>query len=155
MGFFDFVKSVGKKLTGATEAHAEEAQGPSADALKQELDKYELGSQNVQVAIDGDQVKLSGSVADQAAFEKVVMAVGNAHGVARVNTDELKVDAAAQGAAEPRFYTVKEGDTLWKVAEGVYGKGQGNRYTAIFEANRPMLSHPDKIYPGQTLRIPE
>jgi len=90
MGFFDFVKSVGKKMTGATEAHADEAQGPSAEALKQELDKYQLGSQNVQVAITGDEVTLSGSVADQATYEKVVMAVGNAHGVARVNTDDLK-----------------------------------------------------------------
>jgi nucleoid-associated protein YgaU len=24
----------------------------------------------------------------------------------------------------------------------------------IFEANKPMLTHPDKIYPGQVLRIP-
>lgn len=155
MGIFDFVKSVGKKLTGATDAHASDTQGVSAEALKQALDKYELGSQNVQIAIDGDQVTLSGNVANQATFEKVIMAVGNAHGVARVNADALNVDGVQQGGAEPRFYTVKKGDTLWKIAEGVYGKGKGNRYTDIFEANRPMLSHPDKIYPGQSLRIPD
>jgi nucleoid-associated protein YgaU len=33
--------------------------------------------------------------------------------------------------------------------------GNGSKYTAIFEANKPMLSHPDKIYPGQVLRIPQ
>ena len=52
------------------------------------------------------------------------------------------------------MYTVQKGDTLWKIAEVHYGKGQGAKYTQIFEANTPMLSHPDKIYPGQVLRIP-
>jgi nucleoid-associated protein YgaU len=47
-----------------------------------------------------------------------------------------------------------KGDTLWAIAEKFYGKGKGKEYNRIFEANRPMLSHPDKIYPGQTLRIP-
>lgn len=158
MGIFDFVKSVGKKLTGATEANAAEgatAGVPTADALKQALDKYALGTQDVQVAIEGDVVTLTGTVADQATLEKVVMAVGNAHGIARVDADGVTVETAQPEAAATRFYTVKEGDTLWKVAEEVYGKGMGNRYNDIFEANRPMLSHPDKIYPGQALRIPE
>jgi nucleoid-associated protein YgaU len=52
------------------------------------------------------------------------------------------------------MYTVAKGDTLWKIAETNYGKGKGGEYNRIFEANRPMLSHPDKIYPGQVLRIP-
>ena len=45
-----------------------------------------------------------------------------------------------------------KGDTLSKVAKEFYGNA--NKYPVIFEANRPMLSHPDKIYPGQVLRIP-
>ena len=156
MGIFDFVKSVGEKLVGAAQAHAADAQGsdtPNAEALKQALDKFDLGTQNLQVAIDGDVVTLTGKVADQATLEKAVMALGNAHGVARVNSDAVAVDEP--GSTATRFYTVKAGDTLWKVAEEVYGAGNGNRYTEIFEANRPMLSNPDKIYPGQALRIPE
>ena len=54
-------------------------------------------------------------------------------------------------AASKDFYTVKKGDTLWAISEETLGSGA--RYKEIFEANRPMLSHPDKIYPGQVLRI--
>jgi LysM repeat protein len=43
------------------------------------------------------------------------------------------------------------GDTLSKIAKQYYGNA--NKYQAIFEANRPLLAHPDKIYPGQVLRI--
>jgi nucleoid-associated protein YgaU len=48
---------------------------------------------------------------------------------------------------------VVKGDTLSKIAKAVYGDPM--KYPAIFEANKPMLSHPDKIYPGQVLRIPK
>ncbi len=74
---------------------------------------------------------------------------GNIKGVAAVES-KLTV---AQAAPEPRFYTVKPGDTLSKIAKQFYN--DVNRYQAIFEANKPMLTHPDKIYPGQALRIPE
>jgi len=43
---------------------------------------------------------------------------------------------------------------LWKIAEAHYGAGKGGEFERIFEANKPLLSHPDKIYPGQRLRIP-
>ena len=48
---------------------------------------------------------------------------------------------------------MKKGDTLSAISKATLGNA--NRYNEIFEANRPMLSHPDKIYPGQVLRIPQ
>ncbi|TIN71968.1 MAG: LysM peptidoglycan-binding domain-containing protein, partial [Mesorhizobium sp.] len=102
---------------------------------------------------------LKGVVKDQSIFEKAVIAVGNTLGVSKVQADELQVapapGTAAAPAKEPTFYTVKKGDNLWKIAEKSYGKGQGVKNTVIFEANKPMLTHPDKIYPGQVLRIPD
>ena len=53
---------------------------------------------------------------------------------------------------EARFYTVVKGDTLSAIAKKQYE--DANQYAKIFEANKPMLRHPDKIYPGQVLRIP-
>ena len=50
------------------------------------------------------------------------------------------------------FYTVVSGDSLSKIAKKHYG--DASKYPVIFDANRPMLKDPDKIYPGQVLRIP-
>nr|WP_300309826.1 peptidoglycan-binding protein LysM [Halomonas sp.] len=147
MGVFDFVKSVGKKLGVVDDA------APDVAELKKELDSHQLGTDNVELSVDGEQVTLKGEVTDQSAFEKVVIAVGNTLGVSKVQADELKV-AGAGVASEAVFYTVKEGDNLWKIAEENYGKENGAKYTVIFEANKPMLSDPDSIYPGQVLRIP-
>ena len=69
-------------------------------------------------------------------------------GVAKVEEDIT----AADGAGQATFYTVKSGDTLSAISKAHYGSA--NKYMAIFEANKPMLSSPDKIYPGQVLRIP-
>ncbi|CAM5532638.1 nucleoid-associated protein YgaU [Aquamicrobium terrae] len=149
MGIFDFVKGVGKKL-----GIGEDETPPSAEILKKELDSHELGTDGVQVEIKGDTAVLKGKVDDQSIFEKAVIAVGNTLGVSKVQADELKVGEAG-AAKQPVFYTVKKGDNLWKIAEASYGKGKGAKNTIIFEANKPMLTHPDKIYPGQVLRIPD
>jgi len=55
-------------------------------------------------------------------------------------------------ATEPFIYTVVSGDALSKIAKEQYG--HANSYMKIFDENKPILSHPDKIYPGQSLRIP-
>lgn len=168
MGVFDFVKSVGKKL-----GFGDEEEAPKADALKKELNSLKIGTDKVDVSIEGDRAVLKGVVADQSIFEKAVIAIGNTLGVSKVEAGELKVAApnsgltldrnvdmnaiiaAATPAKQPTFYTVKKGDNLWKIAEKHYGKGKGAKNNLIFEANKPMLSHPDKIYPGQVLRIPD
>ena len=55
--------------------------------------------------------------------------------------------------AEKGSYTVQSGDTLWNIAESVYG--DGSKYGKIFEANTDQLEHPDRIIPGQKLLIPD
>ena len=167
MGIFDFVKSVGKKLGIGDD------EPPAAEQLKKDLDSYKIGTERVEVKVEGDKAILKGVVSDQSIFEKAVIAVGNTLGISRVEAEELKVivpdsglklDAAADmtelvkastPAKTPVFYTVRKGDNLWKIAEAQYGKGKGAKNAVIFEANKPMLTHPDKIYPGQVLRIPD
>ena len=60
---------------------------------------------------------------------------------------------ATGGAAAPATYTVKSGDTLSKIAREQLG--DAHAYMEIFNANRDQLSDPDKIKPGQTLKIPQ
>lgn len=147
MGIFDFVKNVGKKL-----GIGDDEEAPDADSLKKELDSHSLGTDGVKVEVVGDKAVLKGVVSDQSVFEKAVVAVGNTLGISKVEAGELTL--AAEPAKDPVFYTVKKGDNLWKIAEANYGKGKGSKYPVIFEANKPMLKDPDKIYPGQVLRIP-
>jgi nucleoid-associated protein YgaU len=116
--------------------------------------------EKVKVQVDGDKATVSGENLSQEAKEKILIAVGNVAGINSVND---KVTTAPAGtlnaetpntsaAIQPNFYEVKAGDTLSSIAKKVYG--DANKYNQIFEANKPMLAHPDKIYPGQTLRIP-
>lgn len=143
---FDFVDSVGKQIEGGKE--------PDAAALKKELDSHNLGTEGVKVEVEGDKAVVKGEVADKSIFEKTILAVGNTLGISKVETSDLNV-ANPGDDKDARFYTVKSGDTLWAVAEAMYGKGGGPKYTQIFEANKPMLTSPDLIYPGQVLRIPD
>ena len=63
---------------------------------------------------------------------------------------EVTIDPNAKAAA--KTYTVKSGDTLSKIAKEHLG--DANAYMKIFEANKDQLSDPDKIKPGQVLKIP-
>jgi nucleoid-associated protein YgaU len=142
MGFWDFLTGSGKKLDTGSEAAA-----PTPAVLKQEVTDLGLDTTGLEIKVDGGKVKLEGTAVSPEVKEKVILAVGNVQGVASVEADD------EPNAPAPRFHTVKKGETLSHIAKSELGSA--NRYKEIFEANKPMLSHPDKIYPGQVLRIPQ
>jgi nucleoid-associated protein YgaU len=158
MGLFSFIQGVGRRLglgTTATAAEAETAApvaAPSVDMLQQELNRLELPFDGVTMRTEGNTAILEGTRnADAATHEKLVLAIGNSAGIATV--DDRTTAPAGSPAAPSTFYTVKKGDTLSAIAKAHYNNA--NAYMQIFEANKPMLSDPDKIYPGQVLRIPQ
>lgn len=156
MGLFDFIKGIGKKNTAPAEPqiHSDVSNEPSAQEIANQLLGYvkSLGLPITGLSITYNSVTdlatLKGQVQSQADREKIILAVGNIDHVAKVD-DQLTVEQAEE---ESRFYTVKSGDNLSKIAKEVYG--DANQYTKIFEANRPLLKSPDEIFPGQVLRIP-
>lgn len=139
MGLWNFVKNAGKSLIGSAEA----SEAQPEEALKAEVEKLGLDTEGLDITVTDGKVKVSGGTMSTEEKEKIVLAVGNVEGVSSVEAD-------LEG--ESVFHTVAKGDTLWAVATKTLG--DGNRYKEIFEANKPMLSHPDKIYPGQVLRVP-
>lgn len=149
MGIFDFVKDAGEKLFGRdAEEEKKMSDGDKSVALQTYVTKLGLPVKNLVVAYRGGTVEVHGIAASQADREKAILAVGNAKGVEKVD-DRIRVETPEPEAA---FYTVKSGDTLSKIAKTEYGDAAA--YPTIFEANRPLLKDPDKIYPGQVLRIP-
>lgn len=140
MGLWNFVKGAGKSLFGSADA-AE----PDAATLQKEIADLGLDATGLDITVEGDKVKVTGAAVSQEVKEKIILAVGNIEGVAEVE------DEVAGG--DPLFHTVEKGDTLWAISAKALGNGA--RYEEIFEANKPMLTHPDKIYPGQVLRIPQ
>ncbi|EOY5723591.1 TPA: peptidoglycan-binding protein LysM [Enterobacter cloacae subsp. dissolvens] len=145
MGLFNFVKEAGEKLWDNLTDH----KGQS-DKITEHLKKLNLpGADKVQVNVTDGKASVTGDGLTQEQKEKIQVAVGNIAGVSEVENNITATDAKD----EATYYTVKSGDTLSAIAKKEYG--DANQYNKIFEANRPMLSSPDKIYPGQTLRIPK
>ncbi len=158
MGLFSFIKNAGAKVFGIGKTDAEEAAEAAAAELKLEeaaarkleetINDLQLQVEGLHVHIDDDAATISGMAYDQATKEKVVLVVGNSNGIATVD-DQMTVEHVEP---EAQFHTVVSGDTLGKIAKNYYGNAM--KYPVIFEANKPMLTDPDKIYPGQVLRIP-
>ena len=165
MGLMDFVKEAGEKLFGhgpaqaaAAEAKADPgndakmqaANAAAGDAILEYVQTQNLSATGLTITVDGATATVSvfGVAPDQATKEKIALCCGNVAGVAKVN-NMMSVD---QSAPEATYYTVVSGDNLSKISKASYG--DPNKYMVIFEANKPMLSDPNKIYPGQKLRIP-
>lgn len=145
MGWWPFSKDAGPKVIETKEEAPDFAK--QTDALQAELKKYDLDKTGLDVKVEGETVRVSGKALSPELKEKVIMAAGNVYGISGVETEDEADEKA------PVFYTVKKGDTLSAIAKATLGKA--SLYNKIFEANKPMLSHPDKIYPGQNLRIPQ
>ncbi len=152
MGIIDFVKGTGEKIglvkkedKTKTEEFQEMRKG---NLLAQHVMKLGLKVDGLKVSYDDGVATINGKTQSQAEREKIVLAVGNVEGVEKVD-DRLEV---VKPEPEAVYHTVQRGDTLSKLAKKHYGDAM--KYPLIFEANKPMLTDPDKIYPGQVLRIP-
>lgn len=164
MGMFSFIKEAGEKLFGRGEAKAAQeaaAAKPTpeniaalskaaGDAIATYITSMNLNVQALEIGFDAASatVTVSGVAPDQATKEKVLLCCGNVATVAAVN-DLMTVSSPEP---ESQWHVVASGDNLSKISKQFYGTP--NKYPQIFEANKPMLTHPDKIYPGQVLRIP-
>ena len=164
MGLMSFIKEAGEKLFGKGEAKAAQdaaAKSPSpenvarlntaaGEAIENYIDTMGLEVDALEVQFDGatGTVTVSGQAPDQATKEKVLLCCGNVQSVSAVND----MHTVAEAAPTAQWYTVVKGDNLSKISKQFYDTP--NQYPLIFEANKPMLTHPDKIYPGQVLRIP-
>jgi nucleoid-associated protein YgaU len=161
MGLFDSIKNVfgGKPEADVTVSPSQMLRDAGIDPSGL---KMSFGS-------DGT-VTVSGHIAAESDRQKIVDTLTSAPGITRVEdrmslapAEPVEVTpevAAADEETQPavlakggRTYTVKSGDTLWRISEEIYGNG--SKYMKIFEANTDLLEHPDRIFPGQELKIPE
>lgn len=162
MGLFSFIRDAGAKI-GLGKSKAEEAEKSQAEKEKATAEKNKkaaaaltetvkdlgLEAEDLKIEITGETAKVSGKVKKQSTREKIILVVGNSEGVSQVD-DSIEVEVKEP---EAQFHTVVSGNTLSKIAKKYYGNAM--KYPVIFEANKPMLKDPDKIYPGQVLRIPK
>ena len=141
MGLFDFAANMGKKLFGKDDDPAEK--------IKAQIEADNPGIKDLDVSFDDGKVLLSGETDSAEAMEKAVLIAGNVQGVSEVSADSVK---APPQEAKVDYYVIEKGDTLSAIAQRFLGKGSD--YPKIFEANREVIKDPDRIYPGQKIRIP-
>ena len=182
MGIFDFMKGAGEKIFQPGDAKRETAiekhlggYGGDYSGVKVEVngdtailtgsvgntaarEKAVLIAGNVD-GIDkvDDRLSVTGasaspSLASKPDFSNVSGSVASTEAPLGAGSAGGGLGSAGGEGWESKTYTVKPGDTLSKIAKEFYG--EANKYNQIFEANKPMLKDPDKIYPGQVLRIP-
>jgi len=141
MGLLSFAKGIGNKLFN-NEAEA-------AENITSYIEEDNPGVDNLQVTVEDGVASISGEAKSAEALEKAVLMAGNVQGVSEVRSDDITAPAATE---QVEYYEIVSGDTLSAVAQKYYGKASA--YMRIFEANREVIKDPDKIYPGQKIRIP-
>jgi nucleoid-associated protein YgaU len=154
MGLFNFFGSTSNKLAGQDNSSVGGMMDDmKSNLLSESINGMGLGIQNLNIQVSGDKITVSGDAPSQDAREKAIVALGNTSGIVSVDDNITIASASAdQVGGQGQFHVVEKGDTLSGIAKQFYGNAM--KYPVIFEANKPMLSDPDRIYPGQTLRIP-
>jgi Uncharacterized protein containing LysM domain len=147
MGIFNFIKEAGEKLWGSSSAHNRAEQ---SEKLQEYIQKLNIpGAENVVIQVsDSGEATVTGEALTPEEKDKILVAVGNVAGISGVNDAITTPSSSVQND----YYTVKSGDTLSAISKHMYGTP--DNWQQIFDANKPMLTHPDKIYPGQMLIIP-
>ena len=146
MGLFDFVKDVGRQVFN-TDSEA-------ADNIKQHLEIKTSGLSNLTVEFDDGVATICGDCKNQAVRDQAILLAGNIKGVKKVVADDLKAPKPKkeEPVEKSEFYEIVSGDTLGGIAKKYYGSA--GKYMKIFEANRDIIKDPNKIFPGQKIKIP-
>lgn len=162
MGRYRFINDSGVDLSemGKTGASSTERAGghqnspmvasnPAAsERLEKMIHDHHFEIENLSVVVEANTVHLSGKAKDQETKEKIILLLGNIHGIEEVN-EKVEVE---QAAPESQFHTVAQADTLEIIAKNIFGDIQKSQ--EIINANKPMIQSAADIYPGQVLRIP-
>jgi nucleoid-associated protein YgaU len=152
MSILDFARHLGRQVFDRDDL--------AADKIKENLSISLNPIKDFTVDFDDGVVTLCGECMSEADRERAVLMAGNIKGVEKVVATDLtarppKVEEAAPPPAEEKseIYEIQSGDTLSGIAKRYYGDAM--QYMRIFEANQGVIEDPNKIYPGQKIRIPQ
>ncbi len=146
MSFLDFAKDMGRQLFDRDDVAAEN--------IKQHLDVSLTSIKNLDVQFDDGTVTLCGECMSEGDRSQAILVAGNVKGVEKVVADDLTAPPPKPEEPEEKFeyYEIQSGDSLSAIAKRYYGKPM--EYKRIFEANKNVIENPDRIYPGQKIKIP-
>lgn len=146
MSLFDFAKEVGRKIFD-TDAEA-------ADNIRDHLNVRLAGVKNLDVKFDDGVATVCGECPDEATRSLAILIAGDIKGVEKIVADDLTFPEPVEEEKEQfELYEIVSGDTLGGIAKRFYGKA--SLYTRIHEANKALIPDPNKIYPGQKIKIPQ
>lgn len=145
MGLFDFTKDIGRQLFD-TDAEA-------ADNIRQHLAIKLSGIKDLDVQFDDGVATLGGECVNESTRNTAILIAGDIKSVEKIVADKLTFPEPKEEEKEKvEYYEIVSGDTLGAIAKRYYGSA--SKYTRIHEANKELIPDPNKIYPGQKIKIP-
>ena len=145
MGLLDFAKDVGRQLFDTDDE--------AADNIKNHLEVRTSGIKDLTVEFDDGVATICGNCPNEATRTSALLIAGNVKGVERIVADDLTFPEPKEEEKEKvEIYEIVSGDTLGGIAKRFYGKA--SLYTRIHKANEDLIPDPNKIYPGQKIKIP-